>query len=138
MFTNKPGAALFLRFCAVGLGNTAVDFAAFYLLALVGVPYLLAQALSYSAGVINSFVFNRKWTFRVTRKVNVLEALKFFLVNVFSLLVSSGLLFVLHDVNHLNLWFAKLAATGGGIVVNFIGSRLWVFSENKIMGSEIS
>jgi putative flippase GtrA len=136
VFTNKPGAALFLRFCAVGLGNTAVDFAAFYLLALVGVPYLLAQALSYSAGVINSFVFNRKWTFRVTHKVNAWEALKFISVNVFSLLISSGLLFVLHDLNHLNLWLAKFAATGGGMVVNFMGSRLWVF--NKTMGSEIS
>ena len=125
----------FLRFCTVGLGNTAVDFNVFFLLNLGGVPYLLAQAISYSAGVINSFIFNRKWTFRVERKANLLEATSFFIVNGLSLLTSFGMLAVLHDVNHLNLWLGKCLATGAAIVVNYIGSRLWVF--NQKAGSEI-
>jgi putative flippase GtrA len=128
----------FLRFCMVGLGNTTVDFTAFFLLNLAGVPYLLAQVLSYSAGVINSFFFNRKWTFQVTRKTNVTEIAKFIILNGISLLVSSSLLFILHDANHQNLWLAKIAATGVGIAVNFIGSILWVFTENKsITGNAI-
>jgi putative flippase GtrA len=111
----------------VGLGNTAVDFTAFFLLTLGGAPYLLAQALSYSTGVVNSFFLNRKWTFRVTRKVKVLEVVKFMIVNGLSLLVSSGLLFILHDTEHLRLWLCKFIATGVGVAVNYMGSRLWVF-----------
>ncbi|APC09553.1 GtrA family protein [Neomoorella thermoacetica] len=130
MFNNKPGAAQFLRFCAVGVGNTVVDLTTFFGLTLVGMPYLLAQVLSYSAGVVNSFFFNRKWTFRVTHKTSALEVIKFITVNGLSLLLSSGLLFILHDVTHLQLWLSKFSATGGGIVVNFLGSRLWVFTES--------
>ncbi|HAG11638.1 MAG TPA: hypothetical protein DCK76_09735 [Desulfotomaculum sp.] len=95
---------------------------------MFGVPYLVAQVLSYSAGVANSFFFNRKWTFRVERKANILEAANFVIVNGFSLLTSFGLLAVLHDLNHLDLWISKCIVTGAAIIVNYIGSRFWVFS----------
>ncbi|GIM46357.1 GtrA-like protein [Collibacillus ludicampi] len=131
MFNNKDSAVQFLRYCTVGVGNAAVDFTTFFLLTLGGGSYLFSQMLSYSAGVVNSFFLNRTWTFRVTRKANVLEVAKFIIVNGLSLLVSSGLLFILHDVNHLNLWLSKCMASGGGIVVNFMGSRCWVFTENQ-------
>lgn len=130
MLCNKPKAVQFLRFCTVGLGNTAVDFAAFFILNLAGAPYLLAQTLSYAAGVANSFYLNRKWTFRVISKANVREAARFVMVNGFSLLVSAALLASLYDANHLDLWLSKFAATAGGIVVNYTGSRLWVFKES--------
>lgn len=138
MFNKKRKSIQFLRFCTVGLGNTAVDFTAFYLLMQFGLPYLLAQVLSYSAGVVNSYFLNRKWTFRVARKANVLEAASFVIVNGLSLLVSTGLLSVLHDGYHLNLWLSKLTATGVGMIVNFMGSRLWVFAENQKARGEIS
>lgn len=126
-----------MRFCTVGLANTAVDFTAFFLLNLGGVPYLSAQVLSYSTGVINSFLLNRKWTFQVTRKTNVNEIAKFIILNGISLLVSSSLLFMLYNANHPHLWLAKIAATAGGILVNFIGSRLWVFTEQQPLTGEI-
>ncbi len=138
MFANKPRAARFLRFCTVGVGNTAIDFTAFFLLTLGGIPYLLAQALAYAAGIVNSYFLNRRWTFRVVRKANALEAGRFIIVNGLSLLVSLGLLAVLHDENQLSLWLSKFIATGGGLVVNYIGSRLWVFSENRKTSGEIS
>lgn len=138
MFSNKYRVIQFLRFCTVGLGNTAVDFTAFFLLTLGGVPYLLAQVLSYSAGVINSYILNRKWTFRVARKANIQEAASFIIVNGFSLLVSSSLFAVLHDVNHLNLWLCKLTVTAAGIIVNFMGSRLWVFAKSQKTREEVS
>jgi putative flippase GtrA len=133
MFKDRQRTLQFLRFCTVGVGNTVVDFTAFWLLNIGGVPYLLAQVLSYSAGVVNSFIFNRKWTFGVTSKANGPEVAKFIIVNGLALLVSSALLFIFHNANHLNLWLAKFAATGGSIVVNFIGSRLWVFTEKQII-----
>jgi putative flippase GtrA len=120
-----------MRFCTVGVGNTAVDFTAFFFLNLAGMPYMLAQVLSYSSGIVNSYYLNRKWTFRVPRKANFTEVAKFITVNGLSLLVASGLLYILHDTNHLNLWLAKIAATGIGTAVNFMGSRIWVFEKHR-------
>lgn len=120
----------FLRFCIVGLANTAIDFSTFFLLNIAGLPYLIAQVLAYSAGVANSFFLNRKWTFGMTGKANGVEAVKFLVVNGISLLVSSQMLYIFYDMHHTDLWLAKILATAGGIIVNFTGSRLWVFVEN--------
>ena len=134
MFKNKAQTFQFLRFCTVGLSNTAVDFTTFFLLNLAGVPYILAQMISYSAGVVNSFLINRKWTFRVKDRTNIYEITRFMIVNGFSLLSSSGLLFIMYHVGHIELWPSKLAATGISVFLNFIGSRIWVFSKNRSMG----
>jgi putative flippase GtrA len=136
-FHNKTNGLRILRFGIVGLGNTVVDFLAFFLLNAVGVPSLLAQVCSYTVGIVNSFVFNRRWTFQVARKTTMMEIWKFLFVNGFALLISSSLLFLLPDVYQLNLWMSKIFATGGGIIVNFMGSRLWVFPEKKITRGRI-
>lgn len=137
MLSYKDQAIQLLRFCTVGLGNTAVDFTTFFLLNLAGIPYLAAQAISYSAGVVNSFLLNRKWTFKVKSRASVGEAVKFIMVNGFSLLVSSGLIYLLYDFSHMNLWLSKLAATVGAVAVNYMGSRLWVFTHNQTAGGSI-
>lgn len=131
MLDNKKGVTQFLRFCIVGGMNTTVDFAAFFLLHFIGVPYTIAQVLSYSCGTANSFFFNRKWTFGLTHGVNMSEVVKFLVVNGASLLCSFGLLFLLYDTYQYNLWISKLVATGFGVVVNYIGSRLWVFTQKE-------
>lgn len=136
-FHNKAKKLQLLRFCVIGLGNTTVDFITFLLLTWGGVSSLLAQVCSYSVGVVNSFLFNRKWTFRVTHKTNVIEVLKFIFINGIALLVSSSLLFLLPDVYQLNLWWSKIVATGFGIVVTFMGSRFWVFPEEQKTRSEM-
>lgn len=138
MFRDRAGALQFLRFCTVGAGNTAVDFIVFFLLNMAGAQYLTAQALSYTAGVVNSYFFNRAWTFRVARKASFPEAVSFIMVNGLSLSAASGLLYILYDVSHLDLWLSKCIATGAGAIVNFMGNRLWVFAENGKARGEVS
>ncbi|SFA50139.1 Putative flippase GtrA (transmembrane translocase of bactoprenol-linked glucose) [Parageobacillus thermantarcticus] len=116
------------RFCLVGVGNTLVDFIVFFLLTSFGVSVLLAQVCSYTAGVVNSYVWNRMWTFQVKRKANIGEFFRFLIVNVMSLAMTLLLLFLCRDVWHWPLFVGKLIATLGGIAVNFAGSRFWVFT----------
>ncbi|MBV2240858.1 GtrA family protein [Bacillus inaquosorum] len=117
------------RFCTVGVGNTLIDFGVFFLLTACHVPYLPAQICSYSAGIINSYVWNRSWTFRVKRKAGGKEIVRFLMINIaasgitffFALFVSKG---------GCSLLVSKLAATIGGMMVNFIGNRIWVFGDS--------
>jgi putative flippase GtrA len=54
-----------LLFALVGVANTTVDVAAFWILAaLLGMPALLANVISFSLGALNSFVLNALVTFR--------------------------------------------------------------------------
>lgn len=117
--------------------NTAVDFAAFFLLHFIGIPYTAAQVLSYLCGTANSFFLNRKWTFRLSHSANMSEVVKFLVVNGASLLCSLGLLFLLYDTYQYNLWISKLVATGLGVIVNYIGSRLWVFTQKESIRGEL-
>lgn len=56
-------AARLVRFCAVGLLNSAVTLAAFTVLSAMGCPAPAASALAFGAGALNSFVCNSRWTF---------------------------------------------------------------------------
>ncbi|MFD2874937.1 GtrA family protein [Paenibacillus rhizoplanae] len=51
----RAGMIQFLKFNAVGLLNTFIDFAVFTLLHSLGMLNTPAQIISYSAGTANSF-----------------------------------------------------------------------------------
>lgn len=56
--------AQFIRFCTVGLSNTAVTLVAFWLLERTGIWYPAASAGAFFAGALNGFALNGRWTFR--------------------------------------------------------------------------
>lgn len=53
----------FLRFAAVGLIAFAVDYALFLLLHLLGMPYLIANIISYSVSTVCNFVLSMRYVF---------------------------------------------------------------------------
>lgn len=124
---NKNVIPKFVRFCAVGAGNTAIDFFCFFVLTASGFSYVGAQILAYSAGMVNSYILNRTWTFQIRYSSGLHEMARFLTVNLLSLAVASLILYLCYDTGHQALWISKIAATGGGIVLNFVGSHLWVF-----------
>jgi len=119
-----------IRFGLVGLLNTAVDFGVFTLLtAAVGMGYAISHVISYSCGVINSYFINRFWTFKQKGKGHPLEFVKFVLVNLVSLGLSSLVLMLLEERAGFSVYLAKLGAIFCSMAVNFAGSKLFVFKE---------
>lgn len=117
-----------IKFSIVGASNTAVDLIVFFSLWFVGVPSLSAQVLSYSAGMINSFFWNRSWTFQAKGRVEAGEVLRFLIVNIAGLSISAALLSISSGQP---LFISKMIATFAGMAVTFIGSRFWVFRSNR-------
>jgi putative flippase GtrA len=126
----------FMKFCLVGVLNTGIDFSIFTLLHLAGLPYLAAQAISYTCGVFNSYFINRSWTFHSSTNSFRTEGIKFLALNLVNLLITSGLLFMLHDSLHWSVNMSKIISTTAGVLLNFIGNRLWVFDKSHQMRSE--
>lgn len=124
----NPEMLRLLRFGAVGVGNTAVDWAVFWLLfSGLHLHYGAAQTVSYLCGTLNSYLWNRKWTFASKEPVRVAEALKFLLVNGLCLGLSYLLLYVCSDVLGWNMLFSKLTVTVLLLLVNYAASKWWVF-----------
>ena len=90
----------------------------------------LANIVGYSAGIINSFTWNKLWTFEAKKKT-AKQFGRFLVLNLFCLLLSSAFLFVFTDYlgwAYLPVWFITM-----GIItlVNFAVSKYWVFIEEN-------
>ncbi|KRE43277.1 GtrA family protein [Paenibacillus sp. Soil522] len=130
---RKRLIAQFIAFNIVGLLNTAVDFLLFTLLIWLGTYYLLAQVIAYGAGMINSFVLNSRYTFgkgdRLTKRRQQLGiSVRFIAWNGILLGITLLLLAVLTEWWRINEVIAKLIVTAVTVLLNFYGSRRWVFA----------
>lgn len=117
------------KFMAVGGVNTLVDLGGFYLLTqatgLVDHP-VLAKLISYSFGILNSFVWNRLWTFRSGIAFTPGLAL-FVLSNLGSLFLNAGVMYFGLSAMKLSREFALALATASAFLLNFVVSKFVVF-----------
>jgi len=130
VFINNAKFKRITRFSCVGGLNTLIDFVMFSLLnSLFGVNYVISQIISYSSGTLNSYIFNKFWTFNDTKtsKKTTKEIIQFIVVNSASLGVSLIGLSILMKDNSMNPFFAKIISMILAQVVNFLGYRFWVF-----------
>ena len=62
---SKKEAARFAKFLVVGVLNTLVTLAVIFILhKAAGVGEMLSNLVGYVAGLVNSFLWNRRWVFR--------------------------------------------------------------------------
>ena len=114
-----------VRFGLVGLSNTAIGFGAFWSLHRV-LRASVAQGIAYTIGTLWSYYWNRRWTFQSQGKVAG-EASRFFSLQIGFMLLSSVLLGLLVDRQHLPSWPCWLAVSALITVLNFVASRYWAF-----------
>lgn len=121
-----------LRYVVVGVINTGVDFLTFSLLqGFFGVHFAISQVAGYSAGILNSFLMNKFWTFenkQVNKKTSA-QAVKFVIVNLVTLGISIYGIKFLSEGAGLNIYIAKGLITFLTLAINYIGYKLWVFRE---------
>lgn len=136
IFNNKilnikdKGVKEILRFGIVGGLNTIIDFLVFTILIyIIGLKPGLSQSISYSVGAINSFILNKKWTFKIKKSDKLLqEIIRFVIINGISLVVSTGAM-VLITVNFLlNAFLAKIFIIILTQVINYFGYKFLVFN----------
>jgi putative flippase GtrA len=126
-----------VRFGIVGVLNTLVDFGAFNLMVFVfGMPVLVAYPFSVTAGIINSFLWNKHWTFSAGGSAAWRrEAVVFLGVSLSGLLINWAIFTVLHlwigSSAALLLNLEKLAASLVSMVWNFVGYRFLAFRAHR-------
>jgi putative flippase GtrA len=116
-----------LRFVVVGGTNTALSWCVYVALAGAGMPYLVASAIAFAAGALNSYALNRRWTFRSHGRPAP-EALRFAVVQCIGLTLDVLLLDALTKdvgVHHLIAQALVFPVASG---VTFALSRQWAFA----------
>ena len=120
----------FGRFLVVGLTNTGLTLIIIFALLRLGIPLLAANIIGYGAGFVNSFVWNRRWTFRSAGKM-LDETLRYTAVWLICYLLQMGALLLssrwigLSDI--VSTLIAMVFFTGP----NYLGNRLFTFRSNR-------
>ncbi len=124
-----------IRFGIVGSSNTALDIG-FYAALTRWVPffgefYLFAATLSFLVAGLNSYIWNRRWTFKDGTGIHGVQLLRFYVVQS-----------AIFGMNLLLLWFfveagvhdvvAKALAGVSAGLVNFGLQKFWVFRQNSV------
>lgn len=115
----------------IGSSSALLDFIIFTILTeLLGVYYLIANCVSVTCGLTNSFILNRKYNFKVKDKT-LKRAIMFFLVGFCGLLLNSTLLYVFINYTHFITPVAKICAIVIEVLLQFTVNSLVTFKKTK-------
>ena len=120
-----------VKFGAVGVLNTGIDLGLYFVLTRwlgLGALPILAKSISYSAGILNSFLWNKFWTFQ-SRAGTWATLIPFILTNLVGLGINTGMLQVCLKTLHLPELVALSLATVSTLIWNFLISKFLIFKE---------
>ncbi len=137
----KPSAGpQFLRFCVVGVSNAAVDLGALNLLLLLyptrsDVTLLFYNTIAVALAILNSYLWNTRWTFHQQTTSSPRERALFVAQAVLNIAINNIVLFTMTDLlptttgewSILTANLAKLAAMMTASSISFVLLRTVVF-----------
>ena len=159
---SSPWATQFAKFVVVGCGNVLVNFSVFIFfyryfplgtfalgatgsfgaqiasdLAHLGVHSIdasLANTVGCVAGMVNSFLLNKHWTFGANG-MTTQQLRRFVVLNIVVITGGTLLVFVFVDIlqaEYLPVW---ILTTGLAMLANFLGNKFWTFAESASFGT---
>lgn len=114
------------RFAVVGVANTVLSYLLYTALVAARVPYTLAGAIGFSAGAINGYVLNRRWTFASpdTRRART----RYLVVQLGGLGATSALLWMVVSVGATSRFAAYAVTIPVVTLATFGANRSWAFA----------
>lgn len=118
-----------IKFGIVGISNTLLTAIVIWIcLKLFHLNDTFSNVIGYTIGLINSFIWNKKWTFSSDGKVSV-TFLKFLFVFAISYILQFGVLQFLLKFAGTNNYVCHLLAMILYTVINFILNKVFTFKK---------
>lgn len=117
-----------IKYGVVGVINTLITAVVIWIMMkLLGCSDVVSNVVGYIAGVLNSFIWNKKWTFKSTEKW-IGSALRFGVVFGICYLLQLGLLvFVLNPYLAIDPYYNQLIAMAFYTAINFVMNKFYTF-----------
>jgi putative flippase GtrA len=117
-----------IKYGVVGVINTLITAVVIWIMMkLLGCSDVVSNVVGYIAGVLNSFIWNKKWTFKSTEKW-IGSAIRFGVVFGICYLLQLGLLvFVLNPYLAIDPYYNQLIAMAFYTAINFVMNKFYTF-----------
>lgn len=130
----------FLKFGLVGLSNTILSYVVFSILVLLGLHYLIANAISFFVGVSNAFYWSNKYVFKKSEDEHrgILQSLikTFFAYGFTGLLLNSFFLWILIERYDIYSLIAQILCLVITVPLNFVLNKFWSFKTETTKDEE--
>lgn len=124
--TQWSGFMQFVKFCLVGVSNTAISLIVYYVFVIISKDlYIIGNAVGFVVSVLNSYFWNSKFVFKKQNEKGKTLA-KTFAAYGTNLLIGTVLLYLFVDILHLSEFIAPLLNLIITIPLNFILNKFWV------------
>ncbi|MEI8084630.1 MAG: GtrA family protein [Paludibacter sp.] len=124
---NKEAIIQFAKFGIVGISNTLLTAITIWiLLKQLHFSDYLSNMIGYAIGVINSFVWNRKWTFESKTKVSD-TIYKFIGIFGVCYLIQLGNLYLLLHFTNIDAYLSQLLSIVVYTILNFGLNKSYTF-----------
>ncbi|KKP99080.1 MAG: Membrane protein, GtrA superfamily [Parcubacteria group bacterium GW2011_GWD2_38_12] len=128
------------KFGAIGAANTVIDFGILNFLSFKfqifsGGSLTILNIISFSVAVINSYFWNKHWTFKSEQNNSSKQFIEFIVVSVIGVLINTGIVYLMTTLvipfagisEQIWLNIGKLMATFISLAWNFAGYKFIVF-----------
>jgi len=120
----------FMRYVLVGLISNAILYGIYIVLTSLGMGPKLAMSLFYGVGVIQTFVFNKQWSFRFNGAAAP-ALVRYATTYAFCYVINFSALMLLVDQMELpHQWVQGVMIVVIAIML-FLAQRYWVFAPTK-------
>lgn len=127
---HDPDIRQFIKYILVGLMNTGVFYGIYYIMLRLGFFYAISVTVGTIVGIINSYFWNKYFTFKSEKK-SISETVKF--LTVYFVQYLSNLLVIHLCVNNVGVSaeLAGLVAISIGLFISYFGNKFWSFRVAK-------
>lgn len=119
----------FVKFCLVGVSNTAISLAIYYIFIAINKNlYILGNAVGFVVSVLNSYFWNSRFVFKKQDEKSK-TVIKTFIAYGTNLILGSLLLYLFIDVLHISEFVAPLINLIVTVPLNFVLNKFWVMKK---------
>lgn len=119
-----------VKFCAVGVLNTAVNYAVYALMVLAGVYYIAGSLIAFAVSTANAYFWNDRFVFKNSggRWRGILKTYcSYALTGIF---LNNALLYLLVDICGISELLSPLLVLVVTIPCNFLLNKFWTFKKS--------
>lgn len=124
----------FIKFGIVGVSNTLISLAIYYVLVFFNCNYIVANTIGFIISVLNAYYWNNKYVFKSkdkvkTKKDTVKQLIKVYMSYGVTFVLSTVLLYIMVDCLDISEYIAPIINLCITVPLNFVMNKLWAFKK---------